>query len=146
MAIKVRGNAAPLAVGVALFDPAAPPEGDDGRVVEVLQVYGDSLCDAAAVPAPNAGFLEGCVEPTEEVDGANGDGRAANAGDTGAEEGVAALEVEDAGQGEVEGAGGASMDDLLTDCLLQAIKTQAHPCSPRGPIREGLTRVPPLPP
>eukprot|EP00878_Enallax_costatus_P022121 GHUV01023459.1.p1 GENE.GHUV01023459.1~~GHUV01023459.1.p1 ORF type:complete len:549 (+),score=212.06 GHUV01023459.1:91-1737(+) len=68
--ICVPGNPAPIAVGAALMNStaaAAQASGQGkGKLVELLQYYGDTLWQTLGKGAvPNAGFLQGYVLPAE---------------------------------------------------------------------------------
>jgi translation initiation factor 2D len=142
VAVVVPGNPAPIAVGLATLsaeDACTAGRGaGKGKLVEVLQAYGDYLyAQAAGKPVPNEGFLEMAVAPLpgawEGGDDKEGEALAAAAAAAGGAEpgadgegsggGGPAPPAEEASSSNPQSSGGADvdMDALLESALLQAL-------------------------
>eukprot|EP00198_Chlamydomonas_reinhardtii_P001918 XP_001691254.1 predicted protein [Chlamydomonas reinhardtii] len=132
LAVCSPGNPAPVAVGAAVMDSSDAaarirgqvPGGCRGKLVEVMQHYGDCLwSDVGGRAVPNAGFLaDGVVPPGSAADGAaeriaglSLDG----AGGAGGESGAAS--TSGSGAGAAGGGGEAEAEAVDMDALLESV-------------------------
>lgn len=147
LAVRVAGNPAPLALGVALLSSAAAAEGGmRGRGVRVVHHYGDELWAASGRARPNAGFegdavaSVGAPEPGLRAGAGVEAGAAAGAALGGATAAAAVTTAAADGDSAASAALLApapataesapwwrrlSPDELLLGCLLQALRRGA---------------------